>query len=165
MLTGLETFTLAGQQFATPGAASGEGAPGLVVEFVGSFQRADLLNFLTQVSEELTGATNPAELDLAADRALLPLQGQDVNGFFEMAGLPPVLTELRNFVDAAPAARAGPAMRDQTERARKREALQLDDVRTELAAARRYAALSGPFEPVQALRAIGDDVASLGPTS
>lgn len=98
VLTGLETFTLAGQQFATPGAAAGEGAPGLVVEFVGSFQRADVLNFLTQVSEELTGDVNPAELELAADRALLPLQGQDVNGFFEMAGLPPVLAELRSFV-------------------------------------------------------------------
>jgi Trypsin-like peptidase domain len=98
VLTGLETFTLAGQQFATPGAASGEGLPGLVVEFVGSFQRADLLNFLTQVSEELTGDTNPAELELAADRALLPLHGKDVNGFFEMAGLPPVIAELRNFV-------------------------------------------------------------------
>ena len=38
----------------------------------------------------------------------------------------------------------------------------LDDVRTELAAVRRYAALSGPFEPVAALRAIGQDLASLG---
>ncbi len=46
---------------------------------------------------------------------------------------------------------------------RPRDAVSLDDVRDELAAARRYAALSGPFEPVQALRAIGDDVASLGP--
>ncbi len=98
VLTGMETFTFAGQQFATPGAAAGEGAPGLVVEFVGSFQRADLLNFLTQVSDELTGDTNPTEVGLAADRALLPLKGKDVNGFFEMAGLPPVLEELRNFV-------------------------------------------------------------------
>ena len=43
-----------------------------------------------------------------------------------------------------------------------RELPKLDDVRTELAAARRYAALSGPFEPVAALRAIGQDLASLG---
>jgi hypothetical protein len=43
-----------------------------------------------------------------------------------------------------------------------RELPKLDDVRTELAAVRRYAALSGPFEPVAALRAIGQDLASLG---
>ncbi len=98
VLTGMETYTLAGQQFASPGAAAGEGAPGLVVEFVGSFRRADLLDFLTQASEELTGKADPTEVGLAADRALLPLDGLDVNGFFDMAGVPPVLDELRNFV-------------------------------------------------------------------
>ena len=51
-------------------------------------------------------------------------------------------------------------MNDKTGR---RTGLTLDSVRTELAAARRYAALSGPFEPVAALRAIGEELASLGP--
>lgn len=46
---------------------------------------------------------------------------------------------------------------------RSREGLTQEAVRDEVAAARRYAALSGPFEPVDALRAIGDDAASLGP--
>jgi hypothetical protein len=97
VLTGMETFTLAGQQFVTPGAASGEGTPGLVVEYVGSFQRADLQNFLTQASGELTGQANPTEVDLATDQVLMGL-GPGNNGFYETSDLPQVLTKLKDWI-------------------------------------------------------------------
>jgi hypothetical protein len=147
VVAGMETVPLAGLQFPTPEAAAGEGAPGLVVEHIGTFVRRDVADLLHQASRELTGAADPAVVDIATDVCVAPVRGRDVNGSWPLAELPPVAARVREFLDvfrmhggAGAAATAPPSPHS---------------LLAEVATARRYAALSGPFDPVAALRAVG----------
>lgn len=103
VITGFETLLLPGQEFQAPGEAMAGGAPGLVVEFIGGFQRRDVLDLLALAAQGLTGEPleRPA-MDVIADRVLRPLT--DVNGTYPDADLAAVARGLQEDV-AAMAAR------------------------------------------------------------
>ena len=58
---GLRDFAAAGARVASASPPEGDRSPGLVVEFVGGFRRADILDLLTLASRDLTG-----DVDIAA---------------------------------------------------------------------------------------------------
>jgi hypothetical protein len=147
VVAGMETVPLAGLQFPTPEAAAGDGAPGLVVEHIGTFLRRDVADLLHQASRELTGEADPAVVEIATDVCVAPVRGRDVNGSWPLAALAPVAARVREFLDvfrlhggAGATSAAPPAP---------------ESLLAEVATARRFAALSGPFDPVAALRAAG----------
>lgn len=93
VITGFETVPLPGQEF--PTAAAGAGLPGLVVEYLGGFTRSDILNFLSQASEDLTGRPpHPATIGQTADEILAPLPA--FNGIYQEADLETVVSGLRS---------------------------------------------------------------------
>jgi len=95
VIAGFETVLLAGEEFAAPTAAEGEGMPGLVVEFLGGFQRADLLKFLTEATNDvpMKGPAIQALIDYAVSRALIGIEG--VNGAYTDDQLAVVTDRLR----------------------------------------------------------------------
>lgn len=102
VIAGLETLPLAGLEFSSAAAADPNGPPGLVVDFVGGFSRADVLDCLTLAAEELTGARADedgglqAEIHVQADLALQDLA--DFNGEYADADLPKVVAELQDYL-------------------------------------------------------------------
>ena len=92
-IAGFETLPLPGLEFATASPPEGDRSPGLVVEYVGGFRRADLLDFLTLASRDLTGDVDLAAMNQAADRALVGLA--DFNGLYADEDLATVSERLR----------------------------------------------------------------------
>ena len=80
VIAGFETLPLPGLEFGTASPPEGDRSPGLVVEFIGGFRRADILDFLTLASRDLTGDVDIAAMNQAADRALVGLA--DFNGLY-----------------------------------------------------------------------------------
>lgn len=80
VVAGFETLPLPGLEFAGPSVADGNG-PGLVVEYIGGFRRADLLDVMTRASQELTGTADLAALTHTVDLAIGGLP--EFNGVFE----------------------------------------------------------------------------------
>jgi hypothetical protein len=93
VIAGFETLPLPGLEFATASPPEGDRSPGLVVEFVGGFRRADILDLLTLASRDLTGDVNLAAINQAADRALVGLA--DFNGLYADGDLATVSERLR----------------------------------------------------------------------
>ena len=108
MIAGFETVLLPGEEFAAPTAAEGEGMPGLVVEFLGGFQRADLLNFLTEATNDMPmkGPAIQALIDYAVSRALIGIEG--VNGAYTDDQLAVVTDRLRADLQILRAVPPGP---------------------------------------------------------
>ncbi|MDP5181596.1 trypsin-like peptidase domain-containing protein [Blastococcus sp. BMG 814] len=94
VVAGFETLALPGEEFATASAAAVAGPPGLVVEYLGGFTRADVLDLLTRAHEDLTGRPPLVEVvDAVADPVLAPLR--DFNGVYAASDLPAVAAALR----------------------------------------------------------------------
>lgn len=94
VIAGLETLVLPGAEFIGPPGFETDRSPGLVVEFIGEFRRADLLDLLTVASKDLTGAVDMDKIKYAADRALHGLP--DVNGVYAPDLLATVAESLRH---------------------------------------------------------------------
>jgi hypothetical protein len=71
-LTGFETITTPGEEFANASLADIEGAPGLVVEYFGLFSRRDVESLLTRACNDFGAVVDPAVI---ADRTNQILQG------------------------------------------------------------------------------------------
>ncbi|MBB5048041.1 hypothetical protein HNR60_002802 [Rhodopseudomonas rhenobacensis] len=85
VLTGFETITTPGEEFANAGLAEIEGAPGLVVEYFGVFNRGDVDQLLTRACRDFGVASDPAVI---ADRTNQILQGlNSINGQYSTADL------------------------------------------------------------------------------
>jgi Trypsin-like peptidase domain len=95
VIAGFETLPLPGLEFAGASPPEGDRSPGLVVEFIGGFRRADILNVLTRASQELRGQdqVDRAQLGNFADTALVGLQ--DFNGLYADDLLATVADRLR----------------------------------------------------------------------
>ncbi len=93
MVAGFETVQLPGLEFASASPPEGEQAPGLVVEFIGGFRRADVADLLSLASRDLTGQVDLAAMEQATSRALLHLV--DFNGLYEDQDLRTVCDRLR----------------------------------------------------------------------
>jgi hypothetical protein len=85
VLTGFETITTPGEEFANAGLADSEGAPGLVVEYFGVFNRGDVEVFLTRASVDFGVTVDPAVIIDRANQILQGLVG--VNGQYSTADL------------------------------------------------------------------------------
>jgi hypothetical protein len=94
VLAGFETVPLAGQEFATPFGAVGDGLPGFVVDYLGGFTRSDVLDFLTLASRDLTGNADAPIIANIADRVLVDLKPQ-LGDRFAQADLSKVTKALR----------------------------------------------------------------------
>ncbi len=57
VIAGMETVSLPGAEFVGLPAAEGDRSPGLLLDFVGEFRRADVLDLLSLASTELTAAS------------------------------------------------------------------------------------------------------------
>ena len=94
VVAGFETVALPGQEFSAPPAAGVAGPPGLVVEFLGGFRRADVVDVLTRAAQDLLGQPeNPAVVDAFADTALTGLAS--FNGLYAADALPTVAERVR----------------------------------------------------------------------
>jgi hypothetical protein len=94
VIAGFETLPLPGLEFASASPPEGDRSPGLVVEFIGGFRRADVLNELTRASRELRGQeVDLTQLGAFADAALVNLQ--DFNGVYGDELLTTVTDRLR----------------------------------------------------------------------
>jgi V8-like Glu-specific endopeptidase len=93
VIAGFETLPLPGLEFATASPPEGDRSPGLVVEFVGGFRRADILDLLTLASQDLTGGVDMAAMNQAVDRALVGLE--DFNNLYADEDLATVSERLR----------------------------------------------------------------------
>jgi hypothetical protein len=93
VIAGYETIPLAGQEFASPSAAAGEGPPGFLVEYLGGFRQTDLTDFLARASRTLKGDSDPAANDAIAARVLLGHTA--FNGDYPQADLPAIIDALR----------------------------------------------------------------------
>ena len=95
VIADFETLPLPGLEFAGASPPEGDRSPGLVVEFIGGFRRADILDVLTRASQELQGQgqVNLAQLGTFADTALVNLQ--DFNGLYADDLLATVTDRLR----------------------------------------------------------------------
>ena len=93
VIAGFETLSLPGLEFAGASPAEGDRSPGLVVEFLGGFRRADLVNFLTEVTRDLPAGSNQQLIDYAVTRALMGVPG--VNDTFTDEQLATVTDRLR----------------------------------------------------------------------
>ncbi|MGW4929067.1 trypsin-like serine peptidase [Agromyces sp. NPDC004153] len=96
VVTGLETVPLAGLEFSSPAAADGDGPAGLVVDYIGTFTRDDLLDCLTRAGEELAGGVAPGEVQLQADLALQGLAS--FNGAYDDVDFPTVVAALQDYL-------------------------------------------------------------------
>lgn len=93
VIAGYETIPLAGQEFASPSAAAGDGPPGFLVEYLGGFRQTDLTDFLARASRTLRGDSDPAANDTIAARVLLGHTA--FNGEYPQADLPAVIEAMR----------------------------------------------------------------------
>jgi Trypsin-like peptidase domain len=93
VIAGLETVAFPGAEFVGPPPTGKDGRPGLAVEFLGDFRRADILDLLTLASKDLTGRTDPDKLAWIADLVLARLD--NVNGLYSPNLLPTVNERLR----------------------------------------------------------------------
>jgi V8-like Glu-specific endopeptidase len=93
VIAGMETVSLPGAEFLGPPAAEGDRSPGLIVDIVGEFRRADVLDLLALASRELTGDVDDAKLDWSVDTALVGLA--NTNGLYDPDLLPEVASRLR----------------------------------------------------------------------
>ncbi|HEY8336094.1 MAG TPA: serine protease [Tardiphaga sp.] len=85
VLTGFETITTPGEEFANAGLAETEGAPGLVVEYFGVFNRGDVEQLLTRACRDFGVSSDPAVI---ADRTNQIVQGlNSINGQYSTADL------------------------------------------------------------------------------
>jgi V8-like Glu-specific endopeptidase len=94
VISGFETLPLPGQEFGGASPPEGDRSPGLVVEFIGGFRRSDLVDLLTDASQDLTHtAANSGVIENTADLAVLNLQ--NFNGVYADELLPTVSERLR----------------------------------------------------------------------
>jgi hypothetical protein len=93
VIAGFETLPLPGQLFASASPPEGDRSPGLVVEFIGGFRRADILDLLTLASRDMRGEVDIAEVNAAATRALVGLP--HFNGLYAAELLATVTERLR----------------------------------------------------------------------
>lgn len=97
VVTGLETVPLAGLEFSSAAAAAGEGSAGFVVEYIGTFERAQLLDCLELAAMELAGARDaPAVRDSHADAALYG--HPHATGVYADSVLPEVVRHLQGYL-------------------------------------------------------------------
>lgn len=94
VIAGLETLALPGREFTSVPGPEADPAPGLVVEFIGDFRRADVLDLLTVASQELTGTVDAGAIEYATNRALLGLD--HINGLYDRGQLSTVTARLRD---------------------------------------------------------------------
>jgi len=93
VIAGFETLPLPGQEFGGASPPERDRSPGLVVEFIGGFRHSDLVDLLTDASQDLTGDVDIAAINQAADRALVGLT--DFNGLYADEDLATVSDRLR----------------------------------------------------------------------
>lgn len=93
VIAGLETASLPGAEFLGPPTADGDRSTGLIVDFIGEFRRADILDLLTVASLELTGDVDGAKLGAWVDTAVVGLA--NTNGLYDPTLLPEVVSRLR----------------------------------------------------------------------
>lgn len=93
VVAGLETVTLPGREFAGIPHEEADRSPGLAVEYIGEFGRADVLDMLTIASRDLAGSVDAGGVAYAADRALVGLT--HVNGRYATDLLATVAERLR----------------------------------------------------------------------
>ncbi len=93
VIAGFETMPLPGLEFSGPTPSESERAPGLVVEFIGGFRKADIVDVLTRASQELTGVVDLAVVEHDADLALIGLDS--FNGVYADELLAVVTERLR----------------------------------------------------------------------
>lgn len=85
MMTGFETITTPGEEFANASMGNGDGAPGLVVEYFGVFNRSDVEQLLTRACRDFGVIVDPA---IIADRTNQILQGvPSITGQYSTADL------------------------------------------------------------------------------
>ncbi len=85
VLTGFETVPTPGEEFANASMADADGAPGLVVEYFGLFNRRDVEQLLTRACQDFGLAVDAAVI---SDRTNQILQGLNhVNGQYSVAEL------------------------------------------------------------------------------
>lgn len=94
VVAGFETLAFPGAEFAGLPTTEPDGAPGLLVEVVGDFRRADVVEMLTLACRELTGDADQATIDYVARRALHGME--HTNGRYDVQLLPTVVTRLRD---------------------------------------------------------------------
>jgi len=75
VVTGFETIATPGEEFSNASFADSDGAPGLVVEYFGLFNRRDVEQFLTRACNDFKVAVAPAEI---AGRTNQILQGLSI---------------------------------------------------------------------------------------
>ena len=95
VIAGLETVPLGGLEFSSPAAADPDGPPGLVVEYVGGFTRADILNCLTLATTDLTGDAVPRDIELVLDVLLVDFA--TFNGLYADTDLPAIVEALQRY--------------------------------------------------------------------
>jgi V8-like Glu-specific endopeptidase len=106
VITGFETLPLPGQEFGGASPSEVDRSPGLVVEFIGGFRRSDLVDLLTEASQDLTHtAATPGVIENAVDVAVLNLQ--NFNGVYADELLPTVSEKLRPQLELFRAAGGG----------------------------------------------------------
>lgn len=164
VLTGLETLPLAGQEFSSP-RSPGDAKPGLLVEYVGTFAERDVVACLMSAGRALAGS--PDASIVVRSHAEAALYGHAAeNSVYPASILPLVVAHLQGYLGvlgSAPNTADGPpgepsgAGADAGDRADRDAAGTLCpamDSPAALAAideVMSYAALSGPFDPAQAV--------------
>ncbi|MCB1313849.1 MAG: trypsin-like peptidase domain-containing protein [Sedimentitalea sp.] len=96
VLSGYETFEMIERQFETVTEARDPGPPGLLVEFIGEFSRADLRATVAEMSRDLKLDWTADVIDHAVDLALAGVA--PVAGFFPAAAARQVAERLRAHV-------------------------------------------------------------------
>lgn len=92
VIAGFETLAFPGAEFMRLPVGDIDQSPGLLVEVIGEFRRADVLDMLTIASKDLTGAVDQDSITYAADRALFELE--HINGLYDPNLLPTVAERL-----------------------------------------------------------------------
>lgn len=165
VIAGLETVRFAGQEFSSAAAAKAGVEPGLVVEYLGGVKRDDVRNFLSLVHRDLTGKQDPGLVEFILGPLLIAFEAE--GGVYADADLPGILKQLHYYVadlreraprraeraatPPAPPSTAPPPAAAHGERAVEPPRAVVD---TGIVRAFEHAALSGPFDPVEALQTI-----------
>lgn len=169
VLTGLETLPLAGQEFSSP-KSPGDSKPGLLVEFVGTFAENDVVACLRSAARAFTGAQGHSTVIRSHADAALFGHAAD-NSAYPVAVLPQVVAHLQGYLgvlgstvtkaaEGAPDREADGKASDPSDPGDPADRDAVDTLCPDelsyatLAAvdeAMTYAALSGPFDPAQAV--------------
>jgi hypothetical protein len=95
VIAGLETVPLGGLEFSSPAAADPAGPAGLVVEYIGGFTRADILDCLTLATTDLVGDAVPRDIELVLNVLLVDFT--PFNGMYSDADLPAIVETLQRY--------------------------------------------------------------------